>query len=175
MSYLKNEKISLRALEPEDIELLYEWENNSEIWEVSNTITPFSKYILALYIKNSDNDIYTNKQLRLMIDTPSDGTVGAIDLFDFDPVHLRAGVGILIHKKEDRTKGYASAALGVLKGYCFNKLGLHQLFANIAEGNELSLGLFQKLGFEITGTRKEWTKNKKSWSDVHFLQLFNRE
>jgi diamine N-acetyltransferase len=175
MDYLRSEKLSLRAIEPEDIDMLYEWENNSDIWEVSNTITPFSKYILALYIKNSDRDIYTNKQLRLMIDTPSDGTVGAIDLFDFDPVHLRAGVGILIHKKEDRSKGYASGALELLIDYCFGKLGLHQLYASIDEGNDLSLKLFQKLGFEITGIRKDWTKSKGNWNDVSFLQLFPTE
>jgi len=175
MEYLRNDNISLRALEPEDIELLYEWENNREIWDISNTIAPFSKYILALYIKNSDKDIYTNKQLRLMIDTVDDGTVGAVDLFDFDPFHLRAGVGILIHKKQDRLKGYAFGAMELLKEYCFSRLGLHQLYANIDAGNDSSLKLFRKLGFEITGTKKEWTRRKEEWSDVIFLQLINNK
>lgn len=175
MEYLKNDKISIRAIEPEDIELLFEWENNREIWELSNTLTPFSKYVLALYIKNSDKDIYTNKQLRLMIDSSSGVTVGAIDLFDFDPMNLRAGVGILINRKADRSKGYASGAMELLIKYCFGKLGLHQLYANIIDGNDTSLMLFQKFGFEITGTKKGWVKSKKDWVDVHFLQLINSE
>ena len=67
--YLGNDKVYLRAIEAEDVELLYKWENDEETWEVSHTLVPFSKYILALYIKNSDKDIYETKQLRLMIDS----------------------------------------------------------------------------------------------------------
>ena len=81
-SYLSNGTITLRAIEPEDIELLFSWENDPEIWEVSHTLVPYSKYILALYIKNADKDIYESKQLRLMIDTSEGKTIGAIDLFD---------------------------------------------------------------------------------------------
>ena len=95
-SFLSNDTITLRAIEPEDIELLFSWENDPEIWEVSHTLVPYSKYILALYIKNADKDIYESKQLRLMIDTADGKTIGAIDLFDFEPYHSRVGVGLLI-------------------------------------------------------------------------------
>lgn len=40
---MKYKDIRLRALEPEDLELLYSWENNLSYWVISNTITPFSK------------------------------------------------------------------------------------------------------------------------------------
>ena len=119
---LSNDIISLRAIEPEDIELLYSWENDPEIWEVSHTLVPFSKYILALYIQNADKDIYESKQLRLMIDTVEGKTIGAIDLFDFDPYHSRIGIGLLIYAPDKRSKGYASASLELLIPYCFQKL-----------------------------------------------------
>ena len=169
--YLTNDLITLRAIEPEDIELLYAWENNSEIWEVSHTLVPFSKYILVQYIKNSDKDIYESKQLRLMIDTNDGKTVGAIDLFDFDPYHSRVGVGILINSYEDRSKGYASAALEILISYCFNKLKMHQIYANIETENKISLSLFEKFGFKICGTKKEWLQTGSGWKDEALLQL----
>ena len=105
---VKNKMVQIRGLEPEDLEFLYECENNPEIWNVSNTLAPYSKYILRQYIENSHHDIYTNKQLRLIISdvTEPDKAVGAIDLFDFDPYHVRAGVGILIHGDKNRRKGY---------------------------------------------------------------------
>jgi diamine N-acetyltransferase len=107
--------IVLRAPEPGDVDILYQWENDREIWKVSNTLTPFSKYILEKYIENAHLDIYQVKQLRLMIDVISEDkpplTVGAVDLFDFDAHNLRAGVGILIGNKKDRNKGYATLAL----------------------------------------------------------------
>lgn len=93
--FIKGENIHLRALEPEDVDVLYKWENNREIWHVSNTQTPFSRYVLEQFLVNAHEDIYTNKQLRLIISpNESDIPVGAIDLFDFDPYHLRAGIGI---------------------------------------------------------------------------------
>ena len=97
MQLLKGELVALRAMEPTDLELLYRWENDSDVWTISNTRTPFSKYVLKNFIETSSQDIYTAKQLRLMIDENATGeTIGIIDLFDFDPFHLRVGVGILI-------------------------------------------------------------------------------
>lgn len=168
--HLSSEIIHLRALEPEDIDLIYAWENNEEVWNISNTLVPFSKYILALYIKNSDQDIFATKQLRLMIDTADGKTVGAIDLFEFDPHHSRIGIGLLIHSKEDRSKGYASAALELLIPYCFDKLNIHQIYANIEPDNLPSRALFEKHGFILSGTKKEWLRDGQGWKDELFYQ-----
>ncbi len=65
---MKYKDISLRALEPEDLELLYEWENNLSYWTISSTVAPFSKFTLKRYLKNSHKNIYETGQLRLMID-----------------------------------------------------------------------------------------------------------
>lgn len=162
----------LRALEPEDIEVLYAIENDPEIWQVSNTITPYSRYNLEQYIKTSGYDIFTTRQLRLMIDLKESGskTIGSIDLFDYDPFHLRAGVGIII-LSESRNRGYASETLGMLIEYAFKTLNLNQLFCNIAVDNQASIRLFEKAGFMISGTKKQWLNIQQQWIDEHFLQL----
>ncbi len=174
---MKNQiKINLRALEPEDIDLLYKWENDKQVWLISDTITPFSKFYLQKYLDNSHLDIYQAKQLRLMIDIFEDKkwrTVGSIDLFDFNPIHLRAGVGILIGGKSDRNKGIASLALKELIAYAFSTLNLHQLFCNIQSANTASLSLFKKAGFRIIGTKKEWLKTHEGFLDETILQLIN--
>ncbi|HSO86623.1 MAG TPA: GNAT family N-acetyltransferase [Draconibacterium sp.] len=163
-------RISLRAIEPDDIELLYQWENNMEIWNVSNTRTPFSKYILAEYIKESVKDIYETKQLRLIIQNENLEPVGAVDLFDFDPYHMRAGIGILIHQKENRNHGYATDALNAIFNYSLEALGLKQLYANIACKNDISIHLFEKVGFEKVGIKKNWLKTLHGWEDEIMLQ-----
>ena len=162
--------ISLRPLEPNDIELLYQWENNLEIWEVSNTKAPFSKHILAQYILESAKDIYETKQLRLIIQNKKTEAVGAVDLFDFEPYHLRAGVGILIHNKTDRNKGYASDALQALSNYGFEVLGLKQLYANISTDNINSIKLFENSGFQQIGIKRDWIRTTAGWKDEVILQ-----
>lgn len=163
-------KIRFRALEPEDIDTLFEWENDTEIWEISNTCEPFSKYILAKYIKDSHRDIYESKQVRFIIETISGVPVGAIDLFDFDAFHFRAGIGILIHDEKDRKLGYASDALELLCSYASHYLRLHQLYANIAEDNLASIHLFKKAGFELIGTKKDWRRTLNGWKNELMFQ-----
>ncbi len=169
---LKSERISLRALEPKDIDLLYAWENDTSLWEVSHTQTPFSRRSLQEYVRVSHYDIYTTKQLRLIIQNEEETVVGLVDLFDFDPYHLRAGVGILVNKKYEG-KGYASEALKTLKVYVKEILGLHQLYANIQQKNKRSLALFEKQGFTIVAIKKDWLKTPDSWEDEVLLQCLD--
>ncbi|UPT66315.1 MAG: GNAT family N-acetyltransferase [Sphingobacteriales bacterium JAD_PAG50586_3] len=166
--------ISLRAIEPSDLEHIYAWENDPSNWSYSYTYTPFSKDVLKIYIEQAGQDIYTSKQLRLMIDLEENGTIktiGCVDLFDFEPRHQRAGVGILIGDEADRKNGHASQALKRLISYAFSTLNLNQLFCNIAVDNTASLALFKKHGFAITGTKKQWLHINNNWVDEHTLQL----
>ncbi len=171
---LQGKKLRLRALEPSDTEVLYRWENSSSAWLVSGTLTPFSKHVIAQYISSSHNDIYINRQLRLMLEPPGADPVGCIDLFDFDPANRRAGVGILIGDVSQRRKGYASEALSLLRDYCFGVLHLHQLYAHIAAGNKESMGLFIKCGFEESGVLKQWSYQRERWIDEHIMQCINK-
>lgn len=171
---MKFQEIVLRAPEPEDLELLYKWENNTSYWTLSNTITPFSKFTLKRYIENSHKTVFETGQARFMIDlAPEKKTIGTIDIFDFDAFHGRAGVGILIAEEENRRKGYASMALKCLIDYCFNTLHLHQLYCNILEDNCGSMDLFGKMGFKLIGIKKEWVKTSSGYLDEHMFQLLN--
>jgi diamine N-acetyltransferase len=165
----------LRAIEPNDIDLIYRWENNPAIWQISNTLTPFSRSIIKQFVDQAHLDIFQTKQLRLMIDKtdqPSE-TIGTIDLFEFDPFHQRAGIGLLIAEEKDRQKGYASDALEVLINYCFTVLQLHQLFCNIACDNRSSIKLFENKGFNLVGIKKEWILTPNGWKDELMYQRIN--
>jgi len=172
---LKGKNLILRALEPSDVDLLYEWENNEKLWHLSNTITPFSRFTLEQYILNSHQDIYTTKQLRLMIDKKDpnqNNPIGSIDLFDFDPSNKRAGIGILI-TDDERNKGYASEALELLISHCFGTLQLHQIYCNISADNQVSLQLFKKHNFISVGLKKEWIFVQGRWEDEYIFQLIS--
>ena len=172
---LESKTIMLRALEPSDVDLLYNWENDSSIWHLSSTLTPFSRFALEQYVMNSHEDLFTTKQLRLMIDLVTDEqkkTIGCVDLFDFDPQNKRAGIGILV-VKEERGKGYASKALDLMITYAFERLRLHQVYSNVLKGEQASLDLFMKKGFSVVGIKKEWIMVDGVWIDEYLLQLIN--
>ena len=174
MNMLQTENIRLRALEPEDIDILYKWENDTRIWKISNTIAPFSKYILRKFIEDQKYDIYETKQLRMIIESRSDKrAVGAIDLFDIDPTNRRAGIGILVYEDRDQGQGYASAALTEMIKYAFQILGLNQLYCNVLSNNLRSLNLFRSKGFTVVGLKMEWVRSTDGWLDEYMLQLIN--
>ena len=174
MQALTGKHIHLRALEPDDLDFLYAIENNESFWEVSSTQAPYSRFVLEQYLANAHQDIYEAKQLRLVIvENTANACVGIIDLFEYNPQHKRAGIGILIIENE-QNKGFASEALKLLIDYSFNKLNLHQLFANITTDNIKSLDLFAKHGFKNVGVKKEWIFSKGSFKDEILFQLLNK-
>ena len=174
MNALETDIIRLRALEPEDVDILYKWENDTNVWKVSNTIAPFSRYILRKFIENQKYDIYETRQMRLVIESKSTGRpVGTIDLFDIDPYNRRAGVGVLIYDKDDEGHGYASSALQALIRYSFQILGLNQLYCNILSTNVRSLNLFKSKDFSVVGLKREWVRSTTDWIDEYLLQLIN--
>ncbi|WP_313380207.1 GNAT family N-acetyltransferase [Proteiniphilum saccharofermentans] len=167
---LENNILRLRAPEPEDLDLLYAWENDTTIWQNGASIVPFSRYSIKQYLIDYKHDIYVDKQLRLMVTLrETDECIGTVDLYDFDPFHRRAGVGILIDCKH-RRKGYAVQALMLLEEYAFRFLNLRQLYAIIPEKNNSSIGLFAKTGYRQTGLLEEWLSSEDSFYHALIMQ-----
>lgn len=170
MNILENEHIKLRAPEPEDLDFLYKWENDSNNWDVADTNEPLSKYLIKRYIAYSDKTIYEKKQQRLIIELQNQKlVVGCIDLYDFEAIHKRAGIGIVIDEKY-RKHGFAFEAVSVLKNYAKKYLHLHQLYCYISTDNEASINLFKKADFKTSGELKEWIKTSDNqYTDVVIL------
>ncbi len=161
--------IRLRALEISDIDRLYSVENDSSLWKYSNRTHPDSKATLMDYIAQAHQDIYQAGQLRLAIANAQDEAVGFVDLFDFEPLHRRAGIGLVVCQ-EERNKGYATTALQLLMTYSIEHLSMHQLYAGIAAENKESIRLFEVCGFEKTGYKKQWNFYEAAYHDEYFYQ-----
>ena len=164
-------KIKLRAIEPEDLELLYKIENDVRLWNVGATNVPYSRYTLHDYIANSADDIYTDKQLRMMVEDMEGKTVGIVDLMNFSPRHLRAETGIVILDAE-RRNGYAKSALNALCDYASSVLHLHQLYGVVAKDNQAALALYEKAGFSSQEVLKDWLFNGEKYTDAILMQRF---
>ena len=169
---LENQNIILRKEEPEDLDFLYSLENDSDFWFVSDTKSPFSKWQIKQHIENSVYDIFTSKELRLIIESKNDNSkLGIVDLFEYEPQHLRVGAGIVIVKKY-QNQNIANEALKLIINYCFKILKIKQIWCNIDANNIKSIKLFENLGFEKNGVLKSWKREDKDFIDVYFYQLF---
>ncbi|MGB6153641.1 MAG: GNAT family protein [Pricia sp.] len=173
MLSLKGTHIKLRALEPDDLDFLYELENNTALWEISGTTVPYSRHILKQYLDNAHRDIYEVKQLRLCICDKSDAVIGLIDLFDFDPKNHRAGLGLVVLEGKNRNRGVGAEAIRLLTDYTFSTLALRQIYANVVADNEASIHLFRKLDFVEAGVKKDWIFSNGIYKDEILFQKLN--
>jgi diamine N-acetyltransferase len=169
---LRGKNIFLRALEQGDVELIYKWENQDDIFKISGQKEPLSKYILNKYI-NSITNLKNDGQLRLMICLNDRTPIGTVEMFEFDSYNLNAGVGVMIAEKKNRNNGYAEESLSLLINYGTDFLNLKQVYANITEDNFASLKLFEKLGFEKIGLKKCWVNDNGHWKGEWMLQKIN--
>jgi len=161
--------VTLRAMEPEDLDMLYRMENDTSLWSLGQTNVPYSRYVLHDYISQSSGDIYTDKQVRLVIENEEKETVGVADLTTFDPKNQRAEVGIVIMNRH-RGKGYAAEAMRLLHHYAQATLHLHQVYAVVPGSNEVSLRLFHRLGYRQQGILGEWLFDGTAYHDAVLFQ-----
>jgi diamine N-acetyltransferase len=158
-------------MEPEDLDLLYRIENDQTLWSVGTTNVPYSRYVLHDYIANASDDIYTDRQVRFIIENGVGETVGTIDITNFDAKNLRAEVGIVVVSNH-RRQGYASGALRQIIDYSLRVLHLHQLYAVISNDNEAAFQLFRNAGFQESSQLKEWLFDGKKYQSAVLMQIF---
>lgn len=162
-------EIKLRAVEPRDLDLIYNWENQTDVWAVSGTVAPFSRYEIQRFL-DSGNDIYQNRQLRLIAQYENRDFAMA-DLFDFEPLHLRAGVGIFI-EKASRKKGLSKPLMDALHTYCCDILLLHQVYTEVGANNLPSIKMCLAAGYVQTGLKPQWLRTRDGWEDLIIMQKF---
>lgn len=174
MNYLQSHRIEFRALELKDLNLLYKVENDALGWHLSNTLTPWNTAVLKKYIENATEDIYTAKQLRLVaVEISNDRVIGFLDFFDFDPKNKRVGLGLMVIDETKRHQGYGTEMVLLALNMAFNLWDLHQVYVNILADNTSSISLFQKLGFEAVGVKKDWVYWKGVYQDELLYQKIN--
>ena len=162
-------------MEPEDADLLFDIENDSNDWWMGATLNPIGRAALRNFA-SGQHDLWRDLQLRLMIETREvrPKTIGAVDLYQVDPRNARAGVGIVILESE-RQKGHARKSLQLLVQYAFEHLGLHQLWAEVPEMHQASQSVFESAGFIQTGTLRQWIRHQDEWVDARWMQCIRNE
>ena len=165
-------RVRLRAIEPEDIDLLYQIENNPNHWSAGHNRMPYSRFYLKNYLESLTGDIFLDRKLRLIIECKQrQYAVGIIDLYDLNPIYLKAEVGIIVFEAY-RGQGYGKEATHLLAEYAFTHLLLNQVYATTSALNAASIALFKSCGFEQTARFKEWVLTQHGFEDELLFQRF---
>ena len=163
-------QVHLRAIEPEDLDLLYRIENDQTLWHLGTTNVPYSRYTLHDYVATSSDDIYVDRQVRMIVENDAAEIVGIADVVSFDPANRRAEVGLIV-MEAFRQQGYGSSVLSEIARYALDVLHLHQLYAFIDRRNEASLSLFRKMGYQESSVITDWLYDGREYHDAVLMQL----
>lgn len=151
---LKGKKVTLRAVEEEDLEMLRILTNDPNYEKmIVGWSFPISKKDQQEWFMNCKNNLSV---LRYIIETYEDGAVGMIGLKDIDWKNGSAtGLGMRIAKKEIRTRGLATDAWMTLMRYAFDELRLNRVNGSALAYNKASLRVCEKVGFKVEGTKRQ--------------------
>ena len=167
-----NFELKLRAVEPEDADMMYEAESDEAAWTYSDYLAPLSRELLCQYALTYDADPLRSGQIRLIIEKDN-VPIGLLDIFDISSRHLRADTGIYI-LPQYRGNGFATKALDAAKEFCRIRLGLHQLTASVSKVNTKARVCFERAGFIMTGIRPDWLRTPDGFEDVElFVCILN--
>lgn len=170
--WLKNETLRLRALEESDLNLLYDWENDSNNWLYTSTLMPYSKHTLLEYIRNCQTDIFALETLKLVIELTDGTAVGTLDVFNIDHFNGRAELGVFVDSKY-RGHGYATVAYNLFKDYAFGYLGWVNLYSIVPITNSPMHAVMHRTGFISSGTLKKWIKVSREHEDAVIYTCIN--
>jgi diamine N-acetyltransferase len=170
--WLKNETLRLRALEESDLNLLYDWENESNNWLYTSTLMPYSKHTLLEYIRNCQTDIFALETLKLVIELTDGTAVGTLDVFNIDHFNGRAELGVFVDSKY-RGHGYATVAYNLFKDYAFGYLGWVNLYSIVPITNSPMHAVMHRTGFISSATLKKWIKVSCEYEDAVVYCLTN--
>ena len=148
---------------------MYLIENDPSLWAFGTTTVPYSRYSLKQYIGQSQNDIFLDGQLRLVIEAANADALGFIDLQRLEPRHRRAEVGVVLLPGY-QGRGYATDSLRLLCQYAQQHLNLRQLTAIVAKKNEPARRLFQRVGFTCLSTLPQWLSCGDGFEDALLWQ-----
>ncbi len=161
---IKGKKVTLRAIEREDLALLHQWSNDPEInymlggWHFPSSSQDQEKWFQGLSVNST--------QQRFAIDTPDLGLIGMANLVDINWKDRNAFHGMLLGDKDVRGKGYGIDTVMAVNRFAFEELGLMRMDTTIISNNEPSVGVYtKKCGWVVEGVKKNHYFRKNQWWD----------
>lgn len=164
-----SKQVYLRALELADLNRVYQWHNDSELYStLTNPFRPVSLQTVENWIK--EKSLYSDKEINFAIClTKTSEHIGNIYLRNIDYINRNAFLGAFIGPAEQRAKGYASEALLQVVDYAYNVLGLQRLCMYVIADNQPAVRHLEKCGFSVEGRMRRHVFKDGEFKDILIL------
>jgi len=173
---LFGEKVRLRAMEREDIATFVRWFNDPEVRQYLLMFAPMSKVAEERWF---EAQLEKQDQYLFVIEARKDedewALIGNVDLSEVDLKNGSAKLGIVLGDKNYWGQGYGSDALRTMLRFAFDELNLHRVELDVYDFNSRARRSYEKVGFQLEGTRRQAVFRDGRYRDVHLLGILREE
>ena len=171
------ERVKLRALEMEDLDIIMKHFNNLELRQYLNSQIPMSRHAERQWLERSTTmDPWKDGEMTLAIENKESGEfLGTVSLFDISKQHKRAEFGIAIHKPDNLGKGYGTDTTRVMLWVGFHILGLNSIYLITMGGNVRAQKAYEKAGFKDAGVFRQGAYVQGAFHDFIIMDILKDE
>ena len=171
------EKVKLRALEMEDLDIILKHWNNLELRQYLNSQIPMSKHAERKWLERATvQDPWRDGGMTLAIEDKTNGQfLGTVSFFDIDKQHKKAEFGIAIHNPDNLGKGYGTDTTRVMLWIAFHILGLNSIHLITLKGNVRGQKAYEKAGFKHAGVYRQSAYVKGAFHDFIIMDILKDE
>ena len=171
------EKVKLRALEMDDLDIILKHFNNLEIRQYLNSQIPMSREAERKWLEGATvQNPWRDGGMTLAIEDKKSGEfIGSVSLFDISKQHKSAEFGIAIHKPDNLGRGYGTDATRVILWIGFHILGLNSIRLITMSENVRAQKAYEKAGFTRTGIFRQGAYVNGSFHDFIIMDILKDE
>ncbi len=166
--------VRLRAREPEDEPLYHAWINDPDVTEYLSMSYPLSHAAEREWLSSTTKVDY--QSAGFAVETLAEGRlIGSTGLHHTRPENREATLGITIGDKACWDGGYGTDAMRVVCRFGFEMMTLHRIQLDVIRGNDRALHVYEKVGFQVEGCRREAHFKHGRYLDVVHMGLLEGE
>jgi RimJ/RimL family protein N-acetyltransferase len=171
---ITGERVTLRAVRPEDYPAIYEWRTALDTWGDTSD-KPAFPWAYADFVAYMDRLVADpERAAEWAVETRDGELVGRATMFSFDPLSRNAEVGLVL-APEHRGRGYGREVLRMLLEFGFTHRNLHRVWLETTSTNERALRSYAAAGFVEEGRLREHAWVAGRYVDMVRMAVLRRE
>jgi RimJ/RimL family protein N-acetyltransferase len=171
---LEGRLIRLRPREMEDEPAMHSWINDPDVTQNLAARYPYSHEAEREFVKSVTKIDYSNAGFG--IETLAEGKfIGSLGFHKTEAESRSATLGIMIGEKDYWNRGYGTDAMRVLCRFGFEQMNLHRIELEVLAVNSRARRVYEKVGFQHEGTRRDAFYKFGRYIDAHVMSLLEGE
>ena len=156
-------KYEIRHLEPEDAAAIYEIISHDSV--ISGTLhVPYAPMEM---VENRRKQSEGGRRLVALADGVVVGTI-SLDVFQRPRRRHAGAIGMMVHE-DWQGRGVGTALMEAVCDYADNWLNLERIELDVFVDNAAAIRLYEKFGFEIEGTLRNYAWRNGAYVDGHYM------